>query len=40
MAYTQEMRTYLEAEAAGKSVGFELIDSRDIADTCPPSSVW
>ena len=36
----QEMRTYLEAEAAGKAVGFELVDSRDIAHTSPPAGHW
>jgi hypothetical protein len=36
----QEMRTFLEAEAAGKAVGFELIDSRDIAHTSPPAGHW
>ena len=39
-ALLQEMRTYLEAEAAGKAVGFELVDSRDIAHTSPPAGHW
>lgn len=37
---SQEMRTYKEAEQAGKTVGFELVDSRDIADTSPPCALW
>ena len=36
----QEMRTFKEAEAAGKAVGFELVDSRDIAHTSPPAGHW
>ncbi|KAK9827679.1 hypothetical protein WJX81_007793 [Elliptochloris bilobata] len=35
-----EMRTYKEAEQAGKNVGFELVCSIDIATASPVSSPW
>lgn len=36
----QEMRTYKEAEAAGKHVGFELVNSIDIATASPVAGPW
>ena len=36
----QEMRTYKEAEQAGKHVGFELINSVDIAVASPVAGPW
>ncbi|CAL8460594.1 g123 [Coccomyxa elongata] len=35
-----EMRTYKEAEAAGKHVGFELVNSIDIATASPVAGPW
>ena len=37
---TQEMRTYKEAEDAGKNVGFELVLSVDIAAASPVAGPW
>ncbi len=34
------MRTYKEAEQAGKNVGFELVRSVDIATVSPVASPW
>lgn len=34
------MRTYKEAEQAGKSVGFELVRSVDIATVSPVATPW
>lgn len=39
-AVLQEMRTYKEAEAAGKHVGFELVNSIDIATASPVAGPW
>lgn len=36
----QEMRTWQEAEAAGKAAGFELVTSRDIATSSPLCGPW
>ena len=36
----QEMRTYKEAEQAGKNVGFHLVMSYDIATASPVSGPW
>ena len=36
----QEMRTYKEAEQAGKHVGFELVGSVDIAVASPVAGPW
>ena len=36
----QEMRTYKEAEQAGKHVGFELVNSVDIAVASPVAGPW
>ena len=36
----QEMRTYKEAEQAGKNVGFQLVMSYDIATASPVSGPW
>ena len=36
----QEMRTYKEAEQAGKHVGFELLGSIDIAVASPVAGPW
>lgn len=35
-----EMRTWTQAEAAGKAVGFELVTSRDIATVSPLCGPW
>ena len=37
---TQEMRTYKQAEDAGKNVGFELVLSIDIASASPVAGPW
>ena len=34
------MRTYKEAEQAGKNVGLELVRSVDIATVSPVTSPW
>ncbi len=34
------MRTYKEAEQAGKHVGFELLNSIDIAVASPVAGPW
>ena len=34
------MRTYKEAEEAGKHVGFELLISSDIAAASPAAGPW
>lgn len=39
-AALQEMRTYKEAEQAGKHVGFELVNSVDIAVASPVAGPW
>lgn len=39
-ARAQEMRTYKEAEQAGKNAGFELVRSIDIATASPVTSPW
>ncbi len=36
----QEMRTYTECEQAGKTVGFELVESRDLATACCACGSW
>lgn len=36
----QEMRTYIQCEDAGKSVGFELVESRDLAVASDPCGPW
>lgn len=36
----QEMRTYSQCEEAGKNVGFELVESRDLATACQPCGAW
>jgi hypothetical protein len=36
----QEMRTYKEAEAAGKAVGFDLVSSYDVATASPVAGPW
>lgn len=36
----QEMRTYTECEQAGKTVGFELVESRDLATACGACGSW
>ena len=38
--WVQEMRTYKEAEQAGKHVGFELVGSIDIAVASPVAGPW
>ena len=40
MCQLQEMRTYKEAEQAGKNVGFHLVMSYDIATASPVSGPW
>lgn len=40
MLLLQEMRTYTECEGAGKSVGFELVESRDLAVASDPCGPW
>jgi 24-methylenesterol C-methyltransferase len=35
-----EMRTYTECEGAGKNVGFELVESRDLAVASDPCGPW
>lgn len=40
VAFVQEMRTYSECEDAGKSVGFQLVESRDLATACQPCGPW
>ncbi|KAG1658478.1 hypothetical protein FOA52_006257 [Chlamydomonas sp. UWO 241] len=35
-----EMRTYKQAEAAGKLVGFELMRSEDLATLSPVTGAW
>ena len=39
-ANLQEMRTYKEAEQAGKNAGFDLVMSYDIATASPVSGPW
>ena len=34
------MRTYKEAEDAGKAVGFDLVNSYDIATMCAANGAW
>ena len=36
----QEMRTYKEAEEAGRIAGFELVESVDIATVSPVNGPW
>ena len=36
----QEMRTYKQAEAAGKKAGLELVTSIDIAVASPVAGPW
>ncbi len=36
----QEMRTWTEAEEAGKKVGFELVTSVDLAVSSPVCGAW
>lgn len=40
LSWLQEMRTYKEAEQAGKHVGFELVHSSDIAVASPVTGPW
>jgi 24-methylenesterol C-methyltransferase len=35
-----EMRTYTECEQAGRTVGFELVESRDLATACAACGPW
>ena len=39
-AALQEMRTWKECEEAGTSVGFELVESRDLATACDACAPW
>ena len=34
------MRTYKEAEQAGRTAGMKLVDSRDIATASPVAGPW
>lgn len=36
----QEMRTYKEAEQAGRDCGFELVLSYDVATASPVAGPW
>lgn len=40
LIYAQEMRTYEEAEAAGRKAGLELVSSIDIAVASSVAGPW